>query len=130
MLRSRPPREQSMQADLLGILGEGTTLEGNLELRGGYRVDGRVVGRISSPSMLIVGPSGEVEVEDLRVGSLTVSGIVRGNLRIEDRLEITSGGRVYGKVTLLSAGLVILPGGLLDAAIEMPESVPGATSQE
>ena len=130
MLRTRSPRDRLMHTDLVGILGEGTTLEGNLELKGGYRVDGRVVGRVSSPSILIVGPSGEVEVEDLRVRSLTVSGVVRGNLHIEEWLEIASGGRVYGKITLLSAGLVILPGGLLDAAIEMPESIPRETQEE
>ena len=130
MLRTRSPRDRLMHTDLVGILGEGTTLEGNLELKGGYRVDGRVVGRVSSPSILIVGPSGEVEVEDLRVRSLTVSGVVRDNLHIEEWLEIASGGRVYGKITLLSAGLVILPGGLLDAAIEMPESIPRETQEE
>jgi cytoskeletal protein CcmA (bactofilin family) len=111
--------------DILGFLAEGNTLTGDLTLRGGFRVDGRVVGRITSPAALIVGPSGVIEAEELHVSTLSVSGTVRGNLEVEDRLEVHAGGKVYGRVRLAKPGLVVAPGGLLEATLEMEQRESG-----
>ena len=109
---------------MLGFLGEGDSIEGKIELRGGLRIDGRIVGSVRSPSTLVIGPSGEIVSEDLEVRGLSVSGRVRGSLRVEDRLEIHRGGRVEGTVEIGRAGLVIEPGGGFEGTVRIAYGQP------
>jgi cytoskeletal protein CcmA (bactofilin family) len=105
---------------VLGFLGEGNSFRGTMDLVAGFRVDGRVSGSVRSPSTLVVGPTGEIESADLRVKTLSVSGVVRGRLLIADRLEIRRGGRVLGDVTLKRpGGLVLEPGSILDGTVRI-----------
>ena len=85
------------EEEILGFLGEGTVVRGDLILAGAIRVDGRIEGRITSPSTLIVGPAGSLDSSELRVHTLCVAGEVRGNLCVADRLEIQPGGIVTGQ---------------------------------
>jgi cytoskeletal protein CcmA (bactofilin family) len=112
--------------DLCGLIGEGTSLEGEIVFEGGYRVDGRLAGRLYSRSVVIVGPTGELSVEEMRVGSLLVSGAVRGSLFVEDRLEIESGGRVEGAVTLRGPSLVMAKGAVFDGTVTIAPQEPAS----
>ena len=111
----RDPLLQEMQ----GLIGEGTTLTGECHFDGGYRVDGKIQGRLSCSSTLIVGPPGHLEIEELHAGSLVVSGAVEGTLHIKDRLEISKGGRVCGNVTLGAPGFVLARGAVFEGTIVM-----------
>lgn len=119
MLGRKKPYMSTSDADILGFLAEGDSLHGSLELQAGFRVDGRVFGKVTSPAMLIVGPTGVVEAETLHVAALSVSGVVRGNLEIDERLEVQPGGKVYGHVRMAKPGLVVAPGGIVEATVEM-----------
>jgi cytoskeletal protein CcmA (bactofilin family) len=105
-------------SELVGFIGEGTVFTGELELKGGARIDGKVVGRINAPSLLIVGPNGEIEAEELRAYRITVCGTVRGKLVVQDRLEVQAGGRVCGHVVMEKEGLVVAPGGIFEGTVE------------
>jgi len=114
-------------ADIISLLGEGTVFTGDLVLEGGARIDGTVAGRITSQSLLVVGPSGDVEAQELRATRVTVCGTVRGKLIIRERLEIQPGGRVHGHVVMQKEGLVVAPGGIFEGTIEYtPEGEPEA----
>ena len=110
------------QQEIQGFIGEGTCLSGEFVLSGGYRVDGRVTGKLTSSSTLIVGPEGEVEAVELRVSSLVVRGLVRGTLHVENRLEIHDGGKVYGSVTLSKPEFVMAPGAWFEGRLVMAET--------
>jgi cytoskeletal protein CcmA (bactofilin family) len=110
--------DRTEAADMVGFIGEGTVFKGELVLKGGARIDGKVAGRITAPSLLIVGPNGEIDAEELRAARLTVCGTVRGNLIVEERLEIQAGGRVSGKVVMEKEGLVVAPGGVFEGVVE------------
>jgi cytoskeletal protein CcmA (bactofilin family) len=117
----RRHRNEPATDEILGFLGEGTVLEGDLTVRGSLRVDGEIRGKIESSSSLIVGPHGVIESSELRVATLCVAGLVRGTLHVRERLEIQPGGRVIGHVVLETKGLVIAPGGQFEGTVEMPE---------
>ena len=104
--------------DIVSLIGEGTVFTGELILKGGARVDGKVVGRVSAPSLLIVGPNGDIEAEEIRANRITVCGTVRGHLVVKERLEIQPGGRVCGHVVMEKEGLVVAPGGIFEGAVE------------
>jgi cytoskeletal protein CcmA (bactofilin family) len=122
VLRRKRAFESTSDADIHGFLAEGDCLSGSVDLHGGFRVDGKIVGKITSPSMLIVGPSGLIEAELLHVAALSVSGIVRGNIEVDERLEVHPGGKVYGRVRISRPGLVVAPGGILEATLEMEKT--------
>jgi len=111
-----------LRADMQGLIGEGTSLSGEFHFQGGYRVDGKISGRLSCSSTLIVGPPGRLELDELHAGSLVVSGSVEGTLHVHDRLEIAEGGRVRGRVTLASPGFVLARGASFDGTIVMRTS--------
>ena len=107
--------------EILGFLGEGTVLEGDLNLQGGFRVDGKIHGRVRSNASLVIGPKGEIVGEEIRASTLTVSGMVKGNLHVSERLDILSGGRVLGHVVLGRRALRVESGGVYEGTVSMPE---------
>lgn len=121
MIGRKNRNQDAPSDDILGFLGEGTVLEGDLSVRGVLRVDGEIRGKIESSSALIVGPHGVIDSSELRVATLCVAGVVRGTLHVRERLEIQPGGRVIGHVVLATKGLVIAPGGQFEGTVEMPE---------
>lgn len=119
-------------ADIISLLGEGTVFTGDLVLEGGARIDGTVAGRITTQSLLVIGPGGDIEAQELRAARLTVCGNVRGKLIIRERLEIQPGGRVHGHVIMHKEGLVVAPGGIFEGVVEYttePEAEPEAPSE-
>jgi cytoskeletal protein CcmA (bactofilin family) len=107
--------------EILGFLGEGTLVKGDLTLAGAIRLDGRIEGRVTSPSTLVVGPTGSIESPEMRVHTLSVAGVVSGVVRVEDRLEIQPGGLVSGRVIMRRKGLAVAPGGRFEGTLEMDE---------
>jgi cytoskeletal protein CcmA (bactofilin family) len=114
-LRSAEGVESS---DIVSLIGEGTVFTGDLVLKGGARIDGKVVGRITAHSLLVVGPSGDIDAQELHATRVTVCGSVRGKLVVQERLEIQAGGRVSGQIVMAKEGLVVAPGGLFEGVVE------------
>lgn len=123
MFGKRDKRGESAHGgeEILGFLGEGTVLEGDLNLQGGFRVDGKIHGRVRSNASLVVGPKGEIVGEEIRASTLTVSGLVKGNLHVSERLDILAGGRVLGHVVLGHRALRVETGGIFEGTVSMPE---------
>lgn len=111
-------RDGADGADIISFVGEGTVLTGDLEFKGGARIDGKVVGRITTNSLLVIGANGDVEADELRAPRVTVCGRVRGSLVVQELLEIQPGGSVAGRVIMEQPGLVVAPGGSFEGAVE------------
>jgi cytoskeletal protein CcmA (bactofilin family) len=105
-------------ADIVSLIGEGTVFTGDLVFSGGARIDGKVVGRITAHALLVVGPSADIDAQELRATRVTVCGTVRGRLVVDERLEIQPGGRVVGQIVMEKEGLVVAPGGVFEGAVE------------
>ena len=117
--------------DIVGFIGEGTTFTGDLVLKGGARIDGKVVGRIDAPELLVIGPNGDIQAEELKATRVVVCGTLKGNLMVEERLEIQPGGHVSGRVVMVKEGLVIAPGAIFEGIVEYSRaSAEEATAHE
>ncbi len=89
-------RKNESVGELNGFLDGGSRIEGELHFKDTFRLDGRLVGKVSSQGDLIVGRDSTVE-GDIKVRRLFVSGIVKGSVRAE-RVEIAPGARVEADV--------------------------------
>ncbi|MEM1202033.1 MAG: polymer-forming cytoskeletal protein [Acidobacteriota bacterium] len=106
----------SSQGDLNGFLDAGSHIEGKLKFEDTFRVDGKVTGSVISDGDLIVGDRGEIDGE-VNVRRVFVSGIVRGQLRGKEKVEITASGKVWADIT--TPRLMIEEGALFEGHCSM-----------
>lgn len=91
------------------IVGAGTVLTGDLEIKGTLRVDGRCEGKIVSSGDVVVGEGGVV-VSNVEARNLQVAGTVKGEVKTSGVLEISPTGKVYGDIEV---GKVIIAEGAI-----------------
>ena len=82
---------------LNGFLDEGSHFKGELTFDDTMRIDGKFEGTIRSDHLLIIGETGQVDA-DVRVGSVSIDGTLRGNVVAREKIEIHPRGRVYAKL--------------------------------
>ena len=96
------------------LIGEGTTIEGNVIFTGGLRVDGRVKGNVltadEQPSTLVLSERARVEGE-IRVSHAvingTVVGPVHGNEYVELQAKCSVTGDVHYRTLEIQLGAVV-----------------------
>jgi cytoskeletal protein CcmA (bactofilin family) len=105
------------------ILGKETNFSGILKFRESLKIDGKFDGEIESPGFLYI-ENGAVVKANIKVGSVVVGGVVRGNIEASERLEMLATGKVFGNIR--TAKLNIADGVVFEGKCEMiknPEAV-------
>jgi cytoskeletal protein CcmA (bactofilin family) len=102
----------------LNIIGAGTIIEGKFRSQGSVRVDGKIVGDVTTGESLAVGVNGEVE-GNVVAKSVTVGGKVRGSISATDKVVFEGKSVIRGDVRALR--LVIDEGSLFDGRVSMAE---------
>lgn len=107
-----------------GFIDKGVTLEGTLQLKGTFRIDGHVKGNIISEQTVVLGEGAKVEgqIEGNRV---VIAGRFDGVIFAKGRVEIEAKGVVTGEVH--SPCMVIDPGGIFDGRCHMLASSDAST---
>lgn len=77
----------TIPADKLSIIADGTLFRGDIETTGHLRIDGRVLGNISSTGNVAIGKGGNVE-GNITALNLKVSGRIKGNIDITTRCAL------------------------------------------
>jgi cytoskeletal protein CcmA (bactofilin family) len=89
------------QTRIDSLIGDGTTVEGNVIFSGGLRVDGRVKGNVltadDQPSTLVLSERARVEGE-IRVSHAVINGIVIGPVFGAEYVELQAKSNVTGDV--------------------------------
>ena len=96
------------EQDIRSALGPGTVIEGKLRFDAPVRIDGNLIGEVTSSSMLVVGEQAVVKAI-VSVGTLVVRGQVTGQVEAADKVEIKEGGILEANVK--TKQLVIDEGG-------------------
>jgi cytoskeletal protein CcmA (bactofilin family) len=89
------------QTRIDSLIGDGTTVEGNVIFSGGLRVDGRVKGNVltadDQPSTLVLSERARVEGE-IRVSHAVINGTVIGPVFGSEYVELQAKSNVTGDV--------------------------------
>ena len=123
--------------EITALLGRGTRFEGKLYFDGRVRIDGSFKGEIRSDDTLIIGDGAEVQAE-MEVATVIVrGGVVHGNVRAKQAIEIHSPGKLVGNIhspsLFIDRGVEFQGSCRMDAIDEAPaaeESQPAARSRE
>lgn len=79
------------------VIAPSVRVEGDFVSGGNIRIEGAVAGSVDTKSDLTVGTDAEITA-DVKARNASVSGTLHGNLRVSDRLELTSTAHIYGDV--------------------------------
>lgn len=95
--RKHPPPQKRIDC----LIGAGTTVRGDIVFAGGLRIDGKVVGNVSTADgqtgTLVVSEHARVDGE-IRVSHVVINGVVDGPVAASDYLELQPKARVTGDV--------------------------------
>jgi len=99
MFERKKPRAPRKRID--SLIGAGTTVSGDIAFSGGLRIDGKVIGKVttldSQPGTLVISEQARIDGE-VRVSHVVVNGAVSGSLIANDYLELQAKARVNGDV--------------------------------
>lgn len=108
--------QQNVHGEVNGFLDAGSHMKGELHFEDTFRIEGKLTGSVVSKGQLIVGHRGEIDGE-VRVERVYISGTVRGTLRVGERVEITSTGRVLAD--LYTPSLTVEDGAFFEGRCSM-----------
>ncbi len=97
-------------------LGKETNFNGTLRFQESLKIDGKFEGDIESSGFLYI-ENGALVKADIKVGSIVIGGIVRGNIEASEKLEMLSTGQVFGNIR--TAKLNIADGVVFEGKCEM-----------
>ena len=119
---------------LSGFVGHGTTLTGETEFHAMLRVDGHLIGTVTSEAgTLIIGTNGQLDA-NVSVAAAMVNGSVNGDIHTTEKLHLGRTARVLGNIS--SPRLIIEEGAVLEGSCSMlkaretEEEAPIATQYE
>lgn len=104
-----------------GLLDQTSEFEGTLRFGESLRIDGRFRGTIESEGVLIVGERAVVEAT-IRVGSISVAGLVQGSIQARERVEVFNGGRL--ECDVITPSIRIEEGATFHGACETLPAAP------
>jgi cytoskeletal protein CcmA (bactofilin family) len=103
-------------------LGRETSFNGILKFRESLKIDGKFEGEIVSPGYLVI-ENGAVVTANIKVGSIVIGGVVRGNIEASEKLEMLNTGQVFGNIR--TAKLKIADGVVFEGKCEMIKGPEG-----
>lgn len=111
--------QEAVQADdnVDTVVGPSVNVEGDFASEGNIVVKGSVTGSVHTSKNLLVEQGAKI-VANVRAGSATIAGDVRGNMKIKDYLELTSTARVVGDIEVKT--IVMEAGALIFGKVTMP----------
>ncbi|SDL72871.1 protein CcmA, bactofilin family [Geoalkalibacter ferrihydriticus] len=115
------------KSDIKAFLGPGSQFEGKLVFTEIVRLDGVFRGEINSKDTLIVGQTGELHAE-ITVGTLILSGKLKGNVSATARVELRAPAQVEGNIA--TPLLTVEEGVVFNGSLEMQKPAAPETGKK
>lgn len=123
----------SEQIDLDGIfinsiIGEGAHFNGDISLKGLFRIDGDFSGTIKEADKVLIGRNGRAQCT-IHAGTVVVGGVVKGDIVSTEKVVVLSTGMVIGNIS--TPRLMVEDGVVLNGRCKIIEfSQKGLNEQE
>ncbi|MBK6985815.1 MAG: polymer-forming cytoskeletal protein [Bacteroidetes bacterium] len=84
-------------ATSINLIGNGTTIIGDIKSSGDLRIDGTLKGNLSISGKLVVGPSGNIE-GNIICQNADISGEIHGKVTVSELLSLKASAKVLGDI--------------------------------
>jgi cytoskeletal protein CcmA (bactofilin family) len=91
----------------INLISIGTEITGDIKSNGDIRIDGALIGNLSTKGKVVIGPTGKVHGEVICKNS-EVSGSIEGKIIVNQLLNLKSSSRITGDIA--TSKLAIEPG--------------------
>ncbi|MDD2634775.1 MAG: polymer-forming cytoskeletal protein [Bacteroidales bacterium] len=108
------------EMDGLNIIGNGTTVTGDVISTGDIRIDGKLQGNLNSKSKLVLGGSGKL-IGEVSCKNAEISGQIEGKITVEELLVLKSSAKIYGDI--IASKLSIEPNAVFTGTCNMGGNV-------
>ena len=109
-------RAESNSPDRLNRIVEGTNIQGEIKSDSNIRIDGRVIGTITTKGKLVLGATGFIEGEVI-CASADIEGTITGKITVDQLLSLKSTAKINGDI--LTGKLAIEPGAVFTGSCGM-----------
>jgi len=103
----------------INLIGAGTIIKGDVTSNGDIRIDGTLIGSVSSKGKLVVGTTGNIEGE-IVCQNADFSGIIKATVTVSELLSMKATAKLNGDV--ITNKLAIEPGALFSGSCSMNSS--------
>ncbi|MEN9572058.1 MAG: hypothetical protein RL172_3289 [Bacteroidota bacterium] len=108
------------------IIGAGTSITGDVESHGDIRIDGTLIGNLTSRAKILIGQDGVVE-GDINGVNADIMGKVTGTVRIKELLQLKGKSAVTGEI--FTGKLEVEPTASFNGSCHMGASVVELTPE-
>ncbi len=107
----------------LNIIGEGTSIVGDIVSKGDIRIDGILKGNLDTKSKFVLGNTGKIE-GTVQCKNSEVSGTIEGKINVDGLLVMKSTAVLYGDIIV--SKLCIEPGAIFTGTCNMGGNMKSA----
>jgi cytoskeletal protein CcmA (bactofilin family) len=119
MLTAKKKVEEAVAGQGVNLIGEGTSIDGDVKANGDIRVDGRLKGDLETPARLVIGPRGWLQ-GNVQCQHAEVIGQLIGDLHVNETLTLRASARIDGNIRV--GRLIIESGATFTGSCSMPNS--------
>lgn len=106
----------------VNLIGNGTTIKGEVKSNGDIRIDGTLVGQVYSKGKIIVGNTGVIEGE-IYCQNADFSGKINAKVEVSELLSLKATSRLNGEI--VTSKLAIEPGARFTGSCNMDKNETG-----
>ncbi len=111
----------------INLIGNGTTIKGEIKSNGDIRIDGTLIGQVFSKGKIVVGNTGVIEGE-IYCQNADFSGNITAKVEVSELLSLKASSRLKGEI--VTSKLAIEPGARFTGSCTMEKEQPAAQKPE
>jgi cytoskeletal protein CcmA (bactofilin family) len=108
-------------------IAQGTKITGNIEAKGGFRIEGTIEGSVKTPGKVVIGKDGCIK-GDLECENADIEGKFFGTLNISGTLCLRSSAFIEGEANVVK--LAVEPGATFNATCTMRGSMKAINNEK
>ncbi len=115
-IKAQQMNSSSVNSNSVNIIGQGTSIQGEIICDGDIRIDGMVKGSVTSKAKIVIGISGSVD-GDVICDNADISGKIFGTVEVDELLFLKSSAYIEGNIT--TGKLVVEAGAKFNGSCRM-----------
>ncbi|HOV10337.1 MAG TPA: polymer-forming cytoskeletal protein [Bacteroidales bacterium] len=112
-------KNSEVETPVINILGNGTSIKGDIKASGDMRIDGTLIGTINARGKVVIGSTGRVDGEII-CQSADFSGSLNGKITVTELLAMKASSQILGDI--ITGKLSVEPGAKFTGNCKMSET--------